>query len=151
MAIANIYLNFNGNCEEAFLFYKSVLGGEFSYLGRYKEMPPQEGMPPLPKEAENLIMHISLPLSKETSLMGSDIYGEWTPVFIEGNNFSICLSPNSKDEAKRLFNGLSKGGKIIMPLADTFWGDYYGMFVDKFGINWMISYNEKNEIHSVNE
>lgn len=151
MAIANIYLNFNGNCEEAFLFYKSVLGGEFSYLGRYKEMPPQEGMPPLPKEAENLIMHISLPLSKETSLMGSDIYGEWTPVFIEGNNFSICLSPNSKDEAKLLFDGLSKGGKIIMPLADTFWGDYYGMFVDKFGINWMISYNEKNEIHSVNE
>ena len=151
MAIANIYLNFNGNCEEAFLFYKSVLGGEFSYLGRYKEMPPQEGMPPLPKEAENLIMHISLPLSKETSLMGSDIYGEWMPVFIEGNNFSICLSPNSKDEAKLLFDGLSKGGKIIMPLADTFWGDYYGMFVDKFGINWMISYNEKNEIHSVNE
>ena len=151
MAIANIYLNFNGNCEEAFLFYKSVLGGEFSYLGRYKEMPSQEEMPPLPKEAENLIMHISLPLSKETSIMGSDIYGEWTPVFIEGNNFSICLSPNSKDEANRLFDGLSEGGKIIMPLADTFWGDYYGMFVDKFGINWMISYNEKNEGHSVNE
>lgn len=151
MAIANIYLNFNGNCEEAFLFYKSVLGGEFSYLGRYKEMPSQEEMPPLPKEAENLIMHISLPLSKETSIMGSDIYGEWTPVFIEGNNFSICLSPKSKDEANRLFDGLSEGGKIIMPLADTFWGDYYGMFVDKFGINWMISYNEKNEGHSVNE
>jgi PhnB protein len=126
MSTVNVYLNFNGNCEEAFNFYKSVLGGEFPYIGRFKDMPPQEGMPPLSKDMENKIMHVSLPVSKETMLMGSDTGGEWAPSFVQGNNFSICISPDSQQEADRIFNELSKGGKVTMPMSNTFWGDYFG-------------------------
>lgn len=144
MAKVNVYLNFNGNCEEAFLFYKSQFGGEFSYLGRFGGMPPQEGMPPLPKEMENLIMHVSLPISAETILMGSDTGGEWAPSFVQGNNFSISITASSKEEADRLFNGLSAGGNVTMPMGDTFWGDYFGMFADKFGVNWMVSFNPQS-------
>ena len=140
MTSVNVYLNFNGNCEEAFNFYKSVFGGEFPYVGRFKDMPAQEGMPALPKEMEEKIMHISLPISKETMIMGSDTGGEWAPSFVQGNNFSISINTDSKAEADRLFNSLSEGGKVTMPLADTFWGDYFGMFTDKFGINWMVSF-----------
>ncbi|NCA77188.1 MAG: VOC family protein [Alphaproteobacteria bacterium] len=145
MTTVNIYLTFNGNCFEAFTFYKSVLGGEFSYVGRFKEMPPEEGMPPLPKEMEDMIMHISLPVSKETRLMGSDTGGEWAPAYVAGNNFSVSINTDSKEEVDRLFNGLSAGGQVTMPLNMTFWGDYFGMFTDKFGINWMISYDTKQE------
>jgi len=141
MASVNVYLNFNGNCEEAFLFYKSVFGGEFPYLGRFNEMPAKEGET-MPEEMGNKIMHVSLPISKETCLMGSDTGGEWASSYKPGNNFSISINADSKDEADRLFNGLSAGGTVTMPLADTFWGDYFGMFVDKFGINWMMSWNE---------
>lgn len=143
MTLVNVYLNFNGNCEEAFNFYKSVFGGEFPYIGRFKDMPAHEGQPPMPKEMENKIMHVSLQISKETALMGSDTGGEWAPSFKQGNNFSISISTDSKSEADRLFNGLSAGGKVTMPLSTTFWGDYFGMFEDKFGINWMVSFNEK--------
>lgn len=141
MTQVNVYLNFNGNCEEAFNFYKSVFGGEFSYIGRFKDMPPQEGMPPMPEDMGNKIMHVSLPVSKETVLMGSDTGGEWAPSFVQGNNFSISIGTDSKDEADRFFNELSKDGKVTMPMNNTFWGDYFGMFADKFGINWMVSYN----------
>jgi len=144
MTTVNVYLNFNGNCEDAFLFYKSVFGGEFSYLGRFKEMPPQEGMPPLSKEMEDKIMHVSLPISKETILMGSDTGGEWAPNFKQGNNFSISINTDSKEKADALFYGLTKGGIITMPLNNTFWGDYFGMFTDKFGVNWMVSFNANN-------
>jgi PhnB protein len=143
MTSVNVYLNFKGNCEEAFNFYRSVFGGEFAYLGRFKDMPPQEGMPPLTKEKGEQVMHVSLPISKETMIMGSDTGGEWAPSFTQGNNFSISISTDSKENADRLFNGLSAGGKVTMPLANTFWGDYFGMFTDKFGINWMMSFNEK--------
>jgi PhnB protein len=105
-------------------------------------MPPQEGMPPMPAEMQDKIMHVSLPMSKETMLMGSDTGGEWAPSFVQGNNFSISINPESKEEADRIFGKLSEGGKVTMPLNNTFWGDYFGMFTDKFGINWMISYNE---------
>jgi len=142
MTTANVYLTFNGNCEEAFNFYKSVLGGEFPYVGRFKDMPPHEGKPVDPTDADR-IMHISLPISKETMIMGSDTAGEWAQGFKEGNNFSICISPDSKESADRIFNGLSKGGKTGMPMAEMFWGDYFGTFTDKFGINWMISFNDK--------
>ena len=145
MASVNVYLNFNGNCEEAFNFYKSVFGGDFPYIGRFKDMPPQEGMPPLPAEMGNKIMHVSLPISKETMLMGSDTGGEWAPSFVQGNNFSISINAASKEEADRLFAGLSNGGKVTMPLADTFWGDYFGMWEDKFGVNWMMSYNDGSQ------
>lgn len=145
MALVNVYLNFNGNCEEAFNFYKSAFGGDFTYVGRFKEMPPQEGAPAMPKEMGEKIMHISLPISKETCIMGSDTGGEWAPSFIQGNNFSISINAESKEEADRLFNALSKGGKVTMPLDNTFWGDYFGMFEDQFGINWMMSFNDKQQ------
>lgn len=142
MASLNVYLNFDGNCEEAFQFYRSVFGGEFTYVGRFKDMPPQEGQPPMPAEMMDKIMHISLPVSKETALMGSDTGGEWASSFVKGNNFSVSINADSKDEADKIFNGLAKGGKVTMPLAKTFWGDYFGMCEDKFGINWMMSFNE---------
>lgn len=141
MATVNIYLTFNGNCEEAFRFYQSVLGGEIPYIGRYKDMPAKEGPKIKPGEEEK-IMHMSLPISKETMLMGSDTGGEWASSFKEGNNFSICISPDSKAEADRIFSELSAGGKVGMPMDNTFWGDYFGTFTDKFGINWMVSFNE---------
>ncbi len=143
MTVVNVYLNFNGNCEEAFNHYKSVFGGDFQYVGRFSDMPSGEGQPPLPKEMANKIMHISLPISKETSIMGSDTGGEWAPSFVQGNNFSISISTDSKAEADRIFKELSAGGKVTMPLETTFWGDYFGMFTDKFGVNWMMSFNEK--------
>ena len=141
MTAVNVYLNFKGNCEEAFNFYKSVFGGEFQYIGRFNEMPPQEGMAAMSKEAGNKIMHVSLMISKETALMGSDTGGEWAPTYVEGNNFSISISTDSKEEAERIFNGLSKGGKVTMPIEKTFWSEMFGMLVDKFGINWMMSYD----------
>lgn len=142
MASVNIYLTFNGNTEEAFNFYKSVFGGEFSYLGRFKDMPADDNCPP-PTEAEgDKIMHVSLPISKETVLMASDsTEGSGTVAF--GNNFAVSVNTDNKEEANRLFNGLSAGGKIIMPMADTFWGAYFGMFVDKFGINWMVNFDQQ--------
>lgn len=143
MATVNVYLNFAGNCEEAFIFYKSVFGGEFPYIGRFKDMPPQEGMPPLPSEMGEKIMHISLPISAETVLMGSDTGGEWAPTFAQGNNFAISVNTASKEEAEQLFAGLASGGTVTMPLGTTFWGAYFGMLTDKFGIGWMVSCEEK--------
>jgi PhnB protein len=139
MTTVNIYLNFNGNCEEAFNFYKSVFGGEFSYLGRFKDMPPTEGITLSPEQGDK-VMHVGLPISKETALMGSDTGGDWAPAFKQGNNFSISVNVDSKDEADRLFNGLSAAGTVTMPMNATFWGDYFGMFTDKFGVNWMVSF-----------
>lgn len=143
MATVNIYLTFNGNCLEAFNFYKSVFGGDFPYVGKFNEMPPQEGMPPMSVEDGEKIMHISLPISNETMLMGSDTGGEWSSNFSIGNNFSISVNTQSTQEAVQLFNGLSLDGQITMPLAKTFWGSYFGMLTDKFGINWMVSFDEK--------
>ncbi|WKW46412.1 VOC family protein [Myroides sp. JBRI-B21084] len=140
MATVNTYLNFSGNCEEAFNFYKSVFGTEFSYIGRFGEMPPQEDCEPMNEEFANKIMHVSLPIGN-TILMGSDTGGEWAPNFVQGNNFAISINTDSKEEADVLFNGLSAGGMVTMPMADTFWGAYFGMFTDKFGINWMVNYD----------
>lgn len=145
MTTVNIYLTFDGNCREAFGFYKSVFGGDFPYVGTFGEMPPQEGMPPIDEELKDKIMHISLPISQETMLMGSDAGGEWGANFKLGTNYTISISTDTKTEADRIFSELSAGGQITMPLADTFWGDYFGMFIDKFGINWMMSFNDKNK------
>ena len=144
MTLVNVYLTFNGNCEEAFTFYKSVFGGEFPYMGRFKDMPADESKK-MPDADANKIMHVSLPISKETMLMGSDVGGEWSPHFSVGNNFSISINTDSKNEADRIFNGLSAGGIVTMPMNKTFWGDYFGMFTDKFGINWMVSFNEAQQ------
>lgn len=144
MATVNVYLTFNGNCEEAFLFYQSVFGGEFPYIGKFKDMPQEEGNKMDPAMAEK-IMHVSLPISKETCIMGSDTGGEWASSYKEGNNFSISINASSKEEADRLFKGLSAGGNVTMPMDNTFWGDYFGMWTDKFGINWMMSFNENQK------
>ena len=141
MATVNVYLNFDGNCEEAFNFYKSVFGGEFPYLGRYKDMPAQEGQESFAPAMGEKIMHVSLAISKGTMIMGSDIGGEWAKTFQKGNNFSLSLTADSKEEADRLFNELSAGGLVTMPMQNTFWGDYFGTFTDQFGINWMVSFN----------
>ncbi len=144
MATINPYLNFPGNCEEAFNFYKSIFGGEFTYLGKFKDMPPQEGVE-LSKEDQNKVMHVSLPIGKETLLMGSDAGGEWAPKIIIGNNISISITAESKEEADRLFNKLSDGGNVTMPMNQTFWGSYFGMCTDKFDINWMISFGDESQ------
>lgn len=141
--VINPYLNFPGTCEEAFNLYRSIFGGEFGYVGRFKEMPPQEGVKLSPEDGEK-IMHISLPIGKHAVLMGSDAGGGWSPPILPGNNVWISITVDSKAAADRIFNGLSDGGKITMPLADAFWGDYFGMCTDKYNINWMISYNAKS-------
>jgi len=140
MATVNTYLNFNGNCEAAFNFYKSIFGGEFTYIGRFGEMP--QGADEAISDAEkNKIMHVSLPIGN-TLLMGSDTGGAWAPTFVQGNNFSISINAENKAEAKTLFDAISQGGQITMPLADTFWGAYFGMLTDQFGINWMMNFEE---------
>lgn len=143
MTTLNVYLTFDGNCEEAFTFYKSVFGGEFTYIGKFKDMPNDVNGKQLTDEFGERIMHVSLPISDETCLMGSDTGGEWSEKLIQGTNFSISINTESKDEAVRLFNSLSTAGNIIMPLSTTFWGAYFGMFTDKFGINWMVNYDER--------
>lgn len=138
MAIINPYLTFNGNCEEAFALYKSVFGGEFTYVGKFKDMPPDT---PIPDSEKEKIMHISLPISKETVLMGSDALEAFGPAIQQGNNFSVSITATSEDEAVRIFNLLSAGGNVTMPLNKTFWNALFGMFTDKFGINWMVNYD----------
>ena len=146
MATVNVYLTFNGNCEDAFKFYQSVFGGEFPYIGRFKDMPQgDENCKSMTEEDGNRIMHVSLPISKETSLMGSDTMGEWAPHFKQGNNFSVSINTESRDEADRLFGGLSAGGQVMMPMNSTFWGAYFGMFTDKFGISWMVNFDENTQ------
>lgn len=146
MAQVNAYLTFNGNCEEAFNFYKSVFGGEFPYIGRFGDMPPSEDGKQVAEADKDKIMHVSLPISQETILMGSDTGGEWASNHVAGNNISLSVNTDSKEEADRIFNGLSAGGKITMPLAETFWGAYFGMWTDKFGIHWMVNYDDPEKM-----
>lgn len=143
MTTVNVYLTFNGNCLEAFDFYKSVLGGEFSYVSRFKDIPQEVGKPESQEEGEK-IMHICLPISQETMLMGSDTGGEWASHFAQGNNFSISINTDSREKADHFFNELSANGRVTMPMDHTFWGDYFGMCTDKFGVNWMVSFNENS-------
>ena len=143
MAAVNPYLTFNGTCEEAFTFYKSVFGGEFPYLGRFKDMPPMEGCPPVSEADGEKIMHVSLPISKETILMGSDSSEAFGNATIAGNNFAISINADSQEEADKLFAGLSEGGQVTMAMNKTFWGSYFGMFKDKFGIQWMVNFDEQ--------
>ena len=140
MATVNAYLTFNGNCEDAFNFYKSAFNSDFTYIGRFKDMPPTDGKTCSPEEGEK-IMHVSLPISNETILMGSDNSETFGQTTIMGNNISLSINAESKEEADRLFNELSSDGKITMPMNSTFWGAYFGMFIDKFGINWMVNFD----------
>jgi PhnB protein len=137
MPSINPYLNFAGNTEDAFNFYKSVFGGEFSMFSRFSDMPQGDQVPPT---VRNKILNVSLPIGKDNVLMGTDACEEMGFNIKQGNNYYICLSPDSKEEADKLFNGLSEGGKINMPLQDMFWGGYYGDLTDKFGIQWMVNF-----------
>ncbi|MFN3753664.1 VOC family protein [Flavobacterium sp.] len=141
MTQVNPYLIFNGNCEEAFLFYQSVFGGEFPYIGKFKDMPSDDpNCPPPSAEEANRIMHVCLPIGN-TVLMGSDSTSQSGDVTI-GSNISVSINTDSRAEADRIFNGLSAGGNAFMPMTNTFWGAYFGMFTDKFGINWMVNFDE---------
>lgn len=125
MATVNTYLAFNGNCEDAFNFYRSVFGGEFAYFGRFNDMLAGDGYT-LTETDKNKIMHVGLPIGS-TTLIGSDTAGDWGPKFVPGNNFSVSVNADSQEEADRLFEGLSMGGIITMPMKKTFWGAYFGM------------------------
>lgn len=138
MATINPYLTFMGNTEAAFNFYKSVFGGEFVDLTRFKDIPDGEKMS---ADDQEKIMHVALPISNGNVLMGSDALESMGHSQILGNHISISIGTDSKEEATHLFNGLSAGGEIEMPIADTFWGAYFGMFIDKFGIKWMVNYD----------
>jgi len=142
MTTVNPYLIFQGNCEKAFNFYKSVFQTEFRYIGRFSETPVQD-RENFPSGMDNKIMHVSLPLSKETILMGCD-NPDPNNKSTGGNNISLTLNTDSKQEADRLYNELSKGGQTRMPMQSTFWGAYFGMLTDMFGINWMISCDQPN-------
>ena len=137
------YLNFDGRAEEAFNFYKSVFGGEFLANMKMSEVPEGDK---LSKQEQNLTMHISLPIGKDTILMASDLMPSAGQVLHPGSQTYLMLTTESRREADRLFNGLSKGGSVEMAMDDMFWGDYFGSFVDKFGIRWMISFNEEQSV-----
>lgn len=141
MTAFNPYLNFNGNAEEAFNFYKSVFGGEFATVQRFKDVPQNVKMP---NDQDDKILHIALPLGNGTILMGSDIPDPAMKATF-GDNYFISVSTDSENESDNLFSKLSSGGKILMPLDKTFWGAYFGMLKDKFGIQWMISYDYNSQ------
>jgi PhnB protein len=143
MSKLNSYLNFDGNAEEAFNFYKSVFGGEFA--GGVMRMGDAPGMEDIAEEEKGRVMHVSLPITGGDTLMASDIMPSMGQKLVVGNNNYICVSPDSKEEADRLFAGLSAGGEVEMPMEDQFWGDYFGSFKDKFGVCWMIAYSPKKE------
>ncbi|MBC7947807.1 MAG: VOC family protein [Chitinophagaceae bacterium] len=137
MTELNSYLHFNGNCEEAFNLYKSVFGGEFAMLSRLKDVPA--GVP-CPPGDPNHILHVSLPIGPHSMLMGSDV-PDSVPKAVSGSNYSISVNVDSEEEANKTFNGLSAGGKVIMPLEKAFWGALFGMCTDKFGVFWMVNHD----------
>jgi len=136
----NPHINFNGNAEEAFSFYKSVFGGEFVNVIRFKELSSPEFQ--VPENEANKIMHIALPVGKNL-LMANDVPESMGPTNENENRSKISISTESKEEADKLFNGLSAGGQIEVPMADSPWGSYFGMFRDKYGIEWMIDFDPK--------
>ena len=140
MAIINPYINFNGNAEEAFNFYKSVFGGEFSLIIRFKDMSSPDY--PVAENESNKIMHIALPIGKNV-LMASDVPESMGRVNENENRSKISVSAQGREEADKLFHGLSAGGTIEMPIGDSPWGSYFGMFRDKFGIEWMVDFDPK--------
>jgi PhnB protein len=141
MARVNTYLNFPRNTEEAFNFYKSVFGGEFTSGGiaRFKDIPPTDGALAIADADKNLVMHIELPIVGGHVIMGTDAPESMGFKLNFGNNVHISLEPDSKAETKKLFDALSAGGKVTMELQDMFWGAYFGSCTDKFGVQWMFN------------
>lgn len=140
MTTINPYINFKGNTEEAFTFYKSIFGGEFITILRFKDTPEAEKLPP---EEFEKIMHIALPIGNGNILMGTDMLDTAGRTLAVGNNVQLSITTTSHEETNKTFNGLAEGGTITMPLDTMFWGSYFGMCIDKFGIHWMVSNDAK--------
>jgi PhnB protein len=140
MALINPHINFNGNAEEAFTFYKSVFGGEFTKIMRFKDISSPEY--PIAENEANKIMHIALPIGKNT-LIANDVPESMGKVNENENRSKISISTESREEADKLFSGLSAGGNIEAPIGDSPWGSYFGMFRDKFGIEWIVDFTPK--------
>jgi len=140
MALINPHINFNGNAEEAFNFYKSVFGGEFAMIMRFKDMSSPEY--PVAENEANKIMHIALPIGKNI-LMGNDVPESMGRVNENENRSKISISAESREEADKLFGGLSAGGNIEVPVDDSPWGSYFGMFRDKYGIEWIVDFDPR--------
>jgi len=146
MAKVSTYLNFTRNTEEAFNFYKSVFGGEFTgNIARFGEIPPAENMPALAEADKNLVMHVALPILGGHVLMGTDAPESMNFKVHFGNNVYINLEPDTRAETQRLFKALSAGGRVEQELQDMFWGDYYGSCKDKYGVQWMFVWSEKSK------
>jgi PhnB protein len=139
VATINTYLHSDGNTEEAFNFYKSVFGGEFAVFQRYSDVSPQSGCGEVLESEKEKILHVALPVGKDNVLMGTDSLKSMGHQLSTGNNFSISVHTESKEETEKIFKGLSEGGQVTMPLADAFWGAYFGMCKDRFGVQWMVS------------
>jgi PhnB protein len=145
MASVSTYLNFRGNTEEVFNYYKTIFGGEFLGNGimRFSDMPACPDQPPLTEETKNMVMHVELRLLDSHTLMGTDASESMGFKVNFGNNSYINLQPDTRDETKKLFDELSAGGTVTMDLQDMFWGDYYGSCTDKYGVQWMFNCSEK--------
>ena len=144
MARVSTYLNFPRSTEEAFNFYKSVFGTEFEgQTMRFKDNPPQPGQPPLAAEDANLIMHIELPILGGHVLMGTDAPESMGFSLNFGNNVTIMLEPDTREETQRLYDALAQGGEATVPLKEMFWGGFYGELVDRFGTRWMFNFAEQ--------
>ncbi|MFP9097850.1 VOC family protein [Flavobacterium sp. RHBU_24] len=148
MKALNPYLNFNGKTEEVFTFYKSIFGGEFAMLMRFKDVPSDvqmdgcvDGEPD--KDESNLIMHVALPIGNNV-LMGSDVPGHM-PAAVSGNSITLSINVESKEEADRVYAALAEGGDAMMPMDIMFWGDYFGMLKDKYDIQWMVNYSQGHQ------
>lgn len=142
MALINPHINYNGNAEEAFNFYKSVFGGNFARVVRFKDMPANPEYP-IPEKEGSKIMHIELPIGPNV-LLGNDVPESMGRVNEKENRSKIYISTQSREEAEKLFTGLVAGGNVEVPLDDSPWGSYFGMFRDKYGIEWMVDYNPKS-------
>lgn len=140
------YLNFGNKTEEAFRFYQQALGGKLTEVHRFGAMPQQGGFELTP-EQKNRVMHVGLELPDGQMIMASDTLEGMGPERVEGNNISISVHPDSRQEADRIFNALAQGGTVTMPIADQFWGDYFGSLMDRFGINWMVNYSDPANRH----
>lgn len=142
MVIINPHINFNGNAQEAFMFYQSVFGGEFVNIMRFKDLASADF--PVPAHEEHKIMHIALPIGGNV-LMGNDVPEFMGPTNENENRSKISIGAESREEADRIFNGLSVGGNVEMPMGDSPWGSYFGMFRDKYGIEWMVDFDERHK------
>lgn len=143
MARINPHINFNGNAEEAFMFYRSVFGGEFARVVRFKDMASPEF--PMAEQEAHKIMHIALPIGEHNTLMANDVPGFMGRVNEQEHRSKIVISAASREEADKLYNGLSAGGTVEMPIGDSPWGTYFAMFRDKYGIEWMVDYDPNDK------